>query len=240
MTITMLAPRRSVTVHASTLTRAGRLAVRDATPEDVDEYVDYWHYSGEELKDLIGIDRKKLGSPENSRKRFLHMIRVPGTEQTNIVLSITLDDEVIGYTNLNRYGSDDNYVHLHTYRNAVRSVLRARKFKDAKTGTGLGGAVIGLMGGYFNLFSINRLVLQTRTTNHNINAALDLYLAPAETKYVAQPAGLLAPGEMHVRYVYRKDIAWLRARAEALRELDGQLRRALQPSRPEDATVNLA
>lgn len=238
MTITMLAPKRGVTVHASALTRAGRLAVRDATPEDVDAYVNYWHYSGEEIKDLIGIDRKKLGSPEDSRKRFLNMVRVPGTEQANVVFTVTLDDEVIGYSNLNRYGPDDNYAHLHTYRNYVRSLLKTKKSaKDAKTGTGLGGAVIGLIGGYFSLFAINRVVLQTRTTNRNINAVLDLYLPPAETKYVEQPAGLLAPGEMYVRYVYRKDVAWIRTHAETLRGLDGHRRAALQPGRPKGVMV---
>jgi hypothetical protein len=199
--------------------RAGLLSIRDAMPSDADAYVNYWHYSGDEIISLLGIDRKRLGTPEDSRKRFFSMIRTPGADQINVLFTITLNAEVIGYSNLNRYGPDDNYAHLHTYRSSVRSALKVRS-TDVKTGSALATVLIGLIGGYFELFPIRRLVLQTRTTNRWINRALDLYALPVETKYVDNPAGLAAPGEQHLRYVHREDVPWMLERAESLRKVE--------------------
>lgn len=230
MTITMLAPRRGIAVHASTLTRAGRLAVRDATPEDVDAYVNYWHHSGEEIKQLLGIDPERLGTPEDSKKRFFEMLRVPDKYQEDVIFTVTLNDEVIGYSNINRC-TEDSYVHLHTYRGSVRTALQERKIAST-TGAqiGVAASLIGLVGGYFGLFPIRRVVLQTRTTNRWINRALDLYMPPAETKYVFNPPGLAAPGECHIRYVRREDIPWVRSRAEALAAFDRQVGGMRQPA----------
>jgi hypothetical protein len=198
--------------------RAGLLQIRDAVPSDADAYVNYWHYSGEEVKNLLGIDRAKLGAPENSRVRFFDMMRVPGLYQRNVIFTITLNDEVVGYTNINRHGPAHNYVHLHTYRSSMRLALRAgRSSNETGAGGGPAGILIGLIGGYFDYFPIRRLILLTRTANRWINRALDLYMPPAETKYVANPPGLAAPGECHIRYVRREDMSWMRKRAEFLR-----------------------
>lgn len=205
-------------IHTSLQARAGRLTLRDAMLSDVRAYVHYWHYSGEKTKDLLAIDRKKLGTPEDSRRRFFDMIRIPGANQPNVIFTITLNDEVIGYTNINRYGPEDNYVHLHTYCFAVRSALRARKTRTtSRTGAGLAAVMIGpIIAMHLNLLPVRRLILQTRTTNHWINRALDLYLPPAETKFIANPPGLAAPSECHIRYVRHEDIPWMLRRAEFL------------------------
>lgn len=212
--------------------RAGHLQIRDAIPSDADAYVRYWHYSGDEIKDQIGIDPQKLGTPEDSRKRFLQMIRVPGADQPNVVFTITLNNEVIGYSNMNRHGPDDNYAHLHTYRRAVRAALRKRtSTTEDATGSALGGVLIGLIGGYFELFPIRRLILETKTANRSINSALDLYMPPAETKYVDSPGGLAGPGEKHLRYVYREDVPWILRRCAELRK-EVQTRSSIRISEP--------
>lgn len=219
-------------VHASTTMRAGTLALRDAVPSDADAYVSYWHYQGDTIRNLLGIDQKKLGTPADSRKRFFDMIRVPESQQANVIFTITLNAKVIGYTNINRYGPDENYVHLHTYRASIRSVLEAKKPRQKENiqmGAGLAAVMIGpIIAMHLNLFPVRRLVLQTRSTNRWINRALDLYMPPAETKYVTDPPGLAAPGECHVRYVRRDDLPWILGRAELLRKVDRPLRDAGQ------------
>lgn len=223
------APGSDVAVHAWIRMRAGILTLRDAVPTDMDAYVNYWHYSGEEIKNSLGIDRTKLGTPEDSAKRFLEMIRVSDADQPNILITITLNDEVVGYTNVNRHSPDDNYVHMHTYRLRMRSALKVRNSVDStKTGAGVAVAAIGLMMNmYFNLAPVRRLVLQTRTTNRWINRALDLYMPPAETRYLDTPAGLAAPSEYYLRYIYQEDALWMLKRVElinkglAQRELPG-------------------
>jgi hypothetical protein len=76
---------------------SGRLA------EDVDAYLKYWHDSGDKIIKFLRIDRARLGGPAESRERFLRMIRVPGAEQPNVIFTMTLNGEAIGYTNLNRH-----------------------------------------------------------------------------------------------------------------------------------------
>lgn len=221
------------TVHTSIQMRAGFLAVRDAISADADAYVNYWHYSGEKIKDLLGIDRERLGTPQDSRKRFSQMMRVPGVYQPNVIFTITLNGQVVGYTNINRYGPDNSYVHLHTYRSSVRPLLRAAGVFSESRGSGnrggasVGAVLIGLIGMYFDLFPLTRVVFLTRTTNHAINRALDLYMSPAETKYIVNPPGLAAPGECHIRYVRRVDVPWMRSRAEFLGGLTRQARAAV-------------
>lgn len=198
--------------HASSLvsvtTRAGVLALRDAGAGDLDAYLRYWHYSGERIKDLLGIDRRKLGNPAQSRARFLSMLRKPGTYPSDVIFTATLNSHVIGYTNMNRYGSDESYVHLHLYPRALRSVLLATsRLEAARAGAGLAAALIGPgLAMYFRLFPLRRLILQTRPENSAINKALDWYEFPLERRYVENPAGLAAPGQHCLRYVYREDV----------------------------------
>ena len=225
-------PKQKHRPLVSIQTRLGQLSIRDAEPSEADAYVHYWHCGGEELKNLLGIDTKKLGTIEDSRKRFLKMIRIPGVEQADVIFTVALNDEMIGYTNINRQGPEDNYVHLHTYRGPLRSAIRTGKSSSgAKTGASLASVLIGPgMYMYFNLFPIRRLALPTRPQNRWINSALDLYMRPAETRYVDTPIGLAVPGELHLRYVRREDVPWMLRRADLLTTGKG-LRTAIHESR---------
>lgn len=200
--------------------RAGLLALRDAIPSDADAYVEYWHYSGDRIKNLLGIDLRKLGTPADSRRRFVKMIRVPGLYQPDVMITITLNAHVIGYTNINRYGSDDNYIHLHTYRSRLRQALDAGvPLKTPNARAGVAVAAIGIMMEmYFNILPVHRLVIQTLPDNRRINKALDVYMPPAETRYLDNPAGLAAPGLYHLRYVGRQDARWMLTRLKSLKE----------------------
>jgi len=210
----------SSNVDSSTLvtlpTRAGELCVRDAIAEDVDAFVSYWHESGDAHLQFLGIDRAKLGTVEDTRKRFLEMRR-QGPDQASIAFTITLNGVVIGYTNINRYGPNDNYPHLHTYRSSVKSAAQFAKPVKRDNRAGVAGALIGsILEMHFRLFPIRRLVLQTRTRNKRINGALDLYLPVAETRHFDNPDGVAGPGEFHVRYASNDDAHWLLARSQSL------------------------
>jgi len=205
-------------VHTSITLRIGELTLRDAVPSEAGLFVRYWQFSGEQHLKFLGIDRKKLGTVEDTRNRFLKMIRTPAIDQSRVVFTIALHGEAVGYTNVNRYGPDENYPHLHLYRQSLRSAIARKACRTrAKSGAGPAAALIGpIMKLLFDLFPLRRVVLQTRTRNLGINRALDFYLPPAETRFFANPDGIAGEGEFHMRYVHRDDVPWMVARASEL------------------------
>jgi hypothetical protein len=202
--------------------RAGVLGVRDARPEDLDGFQRYWHQSGDRIKELLRIDLTRLGTPDDTRARFLRMIRVPGSDQRSIVFTLTLNGMAIGYTNVNMHGPDENYPHFHTYMHTDREVMRAiaaaSPRREGGRGAGVAAVMIGLGVGTLlrNMPRIRRVCLQTRVTSEGINKALDLYLPPAETRHFDNPDGIASPGEFHIRYVHRSDAAAFMERAKLL------------------------
>ncbi|MES2938614.1 MAG: hypothetical protein V4864_13090 [Pseudomonadota bacterium] len=211
-------PRTSTSIPI----RLGRVGVRDALPEDAEAYVKYWHFSGDRIKDFLRIDRVRLGGPEDSRARFMRLIRVPGEHQPGVLLTLTLNDVVMGYSNLNRYSPTENFPHFHTYMHTHRELVRQALGgvpRDALAGRGaniapvLLGAVLEL---FFRLLPIERMSLQTRPTSVGINRALDNYLPVEETRHFDKADGLAGPGVFHMRHLLRKDADWVLARARAI------------------------
>lgn len=181
-------------IHATVATPRGDAVIRDLIADDIEDLVRYWHHSGSEHLEFLGIDCIKLGTPEDTRQRFLHSIRNGDVNQTQVALCITLEQHLIGYTNLNRYGPDDNYPHLHLIDPSSRAGGVATQ------------TVPQILKIYFQLFPLRRLILQTRTRNTGINRVLDKYFSTAETRHFDSPDGLAGPGEFHVRYVSRSDL----------------------------------
>lgn len=205
--------------------RAGILRVRDAMPEDVRHYVKYWHYSGDRIINFLRIDRDRLGGPEESEQRFMSMIRNSGASQKSVIFSITLNDQVIGYTNLNMHNSIENYPHFHTYIHSDRSALRkalegapgARMDGGQRRTAGIAAVLVGAtISTYFSIFPIARIVLQTRPTSLGINIALDHYLEVHHTEFIDKPDGLAGPGEFHMRYAYSKDREYFASKSREL------------------------
>lgn len=205
--------------------RAGILGVRDAIPEDVGLYINYWHYSGDRIIKFLRIDQARLGGPEDSEKRFMSMIRKNDKNQKSVIFSIVLNERVIGYTNINMYGAMENYPHFHTYLHSDRATIRAalsratdvdiRNKQDRTAGIAavLVGATISTC---FSIFDIERIVLQTRPTSIGINKALDHYSKIQFTRFCDKPDGLAGPGDFHVRYAYRKDAPFFREKSTEL------------------------
>jgi hypothetical protein len=181
-------------VHAWVDTRLGRASLRDATPEDIDAIVRYWHTSSDEFLDLMGVDRSRLVSTEQTRQRFLAGIRTGDSAQKSIVLAISVAGRLAGYTLLNRYAPEFNYSHWHITDPSLRASGLSTALYPHRIKT------------YFDLTPIERLIHQTRTRNLGVNRLLDKYVPVAETCTVENPDGVALPGEFHLRYVYRKDI----------------------------------
>lgn len=183
---------------------AGTAALTDMLPGDIGPIVRFWHGGGADHA-FLGIDPVKLGSEEDTRRRFERALRTGDVEQQNVAFAIRLEEELIGYTLLNRYSPETNYSHWHIIRPGLR-------------GTGISSALypdrIAL---YFRLFPITRLIHMTRTRNLAVNRMLDKYLPVAGTVYVDRPDGVASPGEFHLRYVYAADVPGFFERAAELR-----------------------
>ena len=209
-------------VHCSLDTRFGRLGIRDAVPDDADAYVKYWHFSGDRIKDLLRIDRARLGGPDDSRQRFLRLIRTPDEYQSSVLFTLTLNEVVMGYANINRYSAHENFPHIHSYMHTHRELVRdalGRFPRHAQLGRGssFASVMVGLLlETYFKVLPIERVSLQTRPTSEGINRALDNYLPVEETHFFHKADGLAGPGVFHMRHVMRSDIAWIVDRVKAI------------------------
>ena len=191
--------------HASVKLPGGVAALRDIAADDIESIVRYWFTSGEEFLDFMGVDRRRLGTMEDTRQRFLCAIRTGAPSQKTFALAVTLDGELAGYTLLNRHAPETNYSHWHIMLPHLR-------------GSGISTALYPYrIKTYFDLVPIERLIHQTRTRNTAVNRMLDKFVAVSETCHVEQPDGVARPGEFHLRYVMRADIPKLFARAAELR-----------------------
>jgi hypothetical protein len=186
--------RATPIVHASVHTRVGEAVLRDLLVDDIAAIIAYWHRSGDEHLDALGIDRSLLGSEEDTRRRYLDALRTGDPEQRSTAFTITLDSRFVGYTLLNRYTPDVNYSHWH---------IADARWRASGLSTSLYPHRIKM---YFDLFPMVRLIHQTRSRNVGVNRMLDKYVAVAETRCVEKPDGVALPGEFHLRYVFRDDI----------------------------------
>ena len=187
-------------IHASVQIPAGLAQLADIAPDDIEAIVRFWHDDSDELLDYVGIDRARLGPPENTRKRYERAARNGDPDQMNIAFAIRLDGRTIGYTLLNRYAPEVNYSHWHVMDPALRgmrisSLLYPHWLKM-----------------YFDLTPMQRLIHQTRTHNTAVNRMLDKWVPVAETRHIDMPDGMALPGEFHIRYVRREDVPGFFAR----------------------------
>ena len=186
-----------MTRYARVETKAGRALLRSLEPRDVDAVVRFWHESGDELLDFLGIDRARLATREDTRQRFMRAVPSGDPAQMNLAFAIDLDGELTGYTLLNRYSAELNYSHWHIMRPELR-------------GAGISSALYPYrVRMYFDAAPMERLTHQTRTRNVPVNRMLDKWVPIAETRYIENPDGVALPGEFHLRYVNRADVAAL-------------------------------
>jgi hypothetical protein len=185
------APKPPATFHTLALP-PGTLEIRDAEAPDIDQFVRYWHFGGADL-DLLRIDRENLGTAQQTATRFHASMRTGDLDQPSVAFTLALDTEPVGYFNVNRQSSSVNYPRLHLTSTSVRCRGLAR------------AAIPYALRTIFDLYPIERVILQARTSVIAINKALDHLLPVDESLYLQAPDGLAGPGEFHHRYVHRGD-----------------------------------
>lgn len=183
--------------YISAPTPAGRCTITDLGPGDIGPITRFWHNGGADLE-FMGVDTARLGTPEDTRKRFEAALPTHDPNQKNIAFAIRLHtgqtNEIIGYTLLNRYSPDTNYSHWHIIKPALRGLGISSALYPYRIQT------------YFSRCALTRLIHQTRTRNIAVNKMLDKYVPIVETRYIEHPDGVAMPGEFHIRYVTASDI----------------------------------
>jgi hypothetical protein len=162
------------------------------TDAEFDAIADYFHRPDEHLDTLI--DRQRLPDRAALRQRYASWIWSGDPDQMNSLFALRLEGRLIGFTNLLRKCSQENYSHWHI----IEPKDRAGGISSSLYPTRLDL--------YFDLFPIERLIHQTRVTNTGVNRMLDKYVPIAKTEFVERPDGLARPGEFHMRYVTRADL----------------------------------
>jgi RimJ/RimL family protein N-acetyltransferase len=160
-----------------------QLVLRDLEPADIDALVAYWHDADPEYLDFLGVDRDKLGTADDTRRRFESLIRTGEPDQERIAFVSTLGGVVTSYTNFHLVGPDENYMHAHIIRPAAR-------------GKGLASSSFAnLMGVVFREFpQIDQLLLVTQPHNEAINRMLTKVGLTFERRWYDDPDGLPRPG----------------------------------------------
>ncbi|MEN3952216.1 hypothetical protein [Iodidimonas sp. SYSU 1G8] len=173
---------------------AGIAAFRDLAEDDIEAIVHYWYTSGDDYLAYLGIDKTRLGAPDDTIARFRRALRDGDPDQRSLAFAITLDERLVGYTLLNRYAPDNNFSHWHLIDPVARR-------------TGISTALYPhRIAMYCDVCDMTRLTHQTRPRNIGVNRMLDKFVPVAETVWVDDPDGIAEPGEFNHRHVTREDV----------------------------------
>jgi hypothetical protein len=172
------------------------------TDAEFDVIADYFTRPDAHLDTLL--DRKRFPGKAALRERYMAWKWAGDPAQMSSIFALRLDGRLIGFTNLLRKSPTENYSHWHIIDPGDRAGGVSSSVYPTR---------IEL---YFELFPIERLVHQTRTTNTGVNRMLDKFVPIAKTEFVDRPDGLAKPGEFHMRYVTRADLLRIREIGERL------------------------
>jgi RimJ/RimL family protein N-acetyltransferase len=169
------------------------LEMRDLELGDIDALVAYWHEADPAYLDFLGVDREKLGTPADTRRRFESLARTGDPDQEKIAFVSTRDGEVVSYINLHFVSPDENYMHFHIIRPSAR-------------GKGLASSSFGkVMQFVFGEFPrVDQLLLVTQPHNEAINHVLTKVGLTFERRWYDEPDGLPKPGWFNVFGVTRR------------------------------------
>jgi len=142
----------------------------------------------------MGADPARLGTPGETRARYLRALRSGDPTQRSILFSIKLDGTFAGFSALNQHDLQTNYSHWHIVnfsrrRCGLSTALYPHRIKM-----------------YFDTTNMERLIHQTRPQNVGVNAMLEKYVRVAETRFIENPDGMGRPGIFNLRYVHRYDV----------------------------------
>lgn len=179
-------------IHASVATKLGVATLRDITAADAPMMAAYFYRADPHMDTLI--DRAKLPSQGELEQQFVSQIRSGDPEQKYISFAIDLDGAFVGFTVLARETPTHNHSHWHIMDGRLR-------------GSGISSALYPpRIKMYFDLFPIERLTHQTKTSNVGVNRMLDKFVPVDHIERTDTPDGWASPGEFAIRYVWRKDV----------------------------------
>jgi len=185
-------------IHAAQQCAAGLAGLRDLAESEIETIVAYWHGGVADLE-YLGIDLVRMGTPDDMRRFYRPRLRTGDKAQPQIAYAITLDGDLVGYTQLNQYPSGQYSGGIgHSHWHIIAADVRANGISSA-----LYPHRIKM---YFDTSNIEMLTHQTRTRNVGVNRMLDKFVPIAETRFVENPDGLVLPGEFHMRVVTRADV----------------------------------
>jgi RimJ/RimL family protein N-acetyltransferase len=163
------------------------VVLRDLEPADIDALVAYWVDADPAYLDFLGVDRQKLGTADDIRRRFASLIRTGAPDQERVAFVSTLDGVVTSYTNFHFVRPDENYMHAHIIRPAAR-------------GKGLASSSFAnLMRVVFREFpQVDQLLFVTQPHNEGINRMLAKVGLTFERRWYDEPDGLPLPGWFNV------------------------------------------
>jgi RimJ/RimL family protein N-acetyltransferase len=167
--------------------------MRDLEPDDIAALVAYWHEAEPSYLDFLGVDREKLGTPADTRRRFESLLRTGDPDPERVAFVWTADGEPVAYINLHFVSPDENYMHLHIIRPSIR-------------GKGLASSLYAtVMQIVFGEFSrVEQLLLVTQPHNEAINRMLTKVGLTFERRWYDEPDGLPRPGWFNVFSVTRR------------------------------------
>jgi RimJ/RimL family protein N-acetyltransferase len=180
------------------------LVLRDLEPDDIDALVDYWIDADPAYLDFLGVDREKLGSDDDVRRRFASLIRTGDPDQERVAFVSTLDGVVTSYTNFHFVSPEENYMHAHVIRPSAR-------------GKGMASSSFAnLMRVVFAEFPrVENLLFVTQPHNDRINHLLTRAGLTGELRWYDEPDGLPRPGWFNVFTLTRRMVEAFLAPARA-------------------------
>jgi hypothetical protein len=152
---------------------------------DIEPIVRFWHNSGDDLLDFLGIDRSLLGTVEDTRRRFLRAIPTGDPDRQSIAFAINVNGQI----------------------HSRDQLLALAHHRSGSAGVGLVDSLVSAP--YQGLFRFGANRTPDASDAHTEHRREPDARPVPETRYIERPDGVALPGEFHLRYVFRKDIPGL-------------------------------
>lgn len=160
--------------------------IRSLEEKDIDRLVDYWHSNDAAFLEGIGADFSKLSSRDATREKFQRALEGKVGPGERAVMVVTLEDQVVGYFNLNFWTREEAAIHAHVLDERMRH-------------TGLATTIASnVLATCFVNLGLQRVIVQTLPTNRASNGFLEKLGLVGRREYIEKPDGMARPGEFCV------------------------------------------
>ena len=159
--------------------------LRDMEERDIPRIVSYWSGSPPEYMRSIGIDVRKLTSPDEMAERWRALIAPAGPRNLACLVAES-GGRLLGYTLLRRSDEKQGYIHAHILDEDLRSHGLASLM------------LVEVFRVFFRSFPIDEILMATAPENKRINGLLQKFgLVPVQAE-MAAPEGKMRPGLVNI------------------------------------------